>query len=287
VANHQKNSRRLGFTLTELLIVIGIFALLLGILLPTISLIRKNSQRTKCSACISYANQNDGHFPRTYYEAGVNLANSCQGGLGNTPASNPFSPVLGVSPVGVNNCAASLYLLLRDGFLTVDIFTCPANNQSQRLDPSTIQQYSNFPTPMHVYNSYSYASQFAATKAINGGWHYDLTTRPEYPLASDLNPGSDNGQNPIGVAYTAAPKQMALANSDNHQNAGQNVAYVDGHVEWATSPFCGPQVVGSPYRDNIFCNQNGTDSTTGIGGAIHGLPQGPTDVVMDPCEGAN
>ena len=79
---------------------------------------------------------------------------------------------------------------------------------------------------------------------------------------------------------------MAQGNSNNHRNVGQNVVYVDGHVEWWDNPFCGPTLPGLPYRDNIFTSQSGINTATGAGGAVHDEPQAATDVVMDPCEGA-
>src|SRR5438477_858890 len=60
-----------AFTLVELLVVIGIIALLLALLLPTLSRARESARRTQCLANIAelgravllYAHDNKDHLP--------------------------------------------------------------------------------------------------------------------------------------------------------------------------------------------------------------------------------
>jgi len=90
------HSRRItrGFTLVELLVVIGIIALLIAILMPSLSRARTQSQRVACmsnlrqlgAAFVMYTNANRGAFPRPavnalfedwiYWHSGRNLDES-------------------------------------------------------------------------------------------------------------------------------------------------------------------------------------------------------------------
>ncbi len=71
--SHQR--KRPAFSLVELLVVIGIIAVLIALLLPSLGRARYEARRVACmsnlrqigQAFMMYASENKGAFPRTYY----------------------------------------------------------------------------------------------------------------------------------------------------------------------------------------------------------------------------
>ncbi len=73
---------------------------------------------------------------------------------------------------------------------------------------------------------------------------------------ADKNPGTKGDASVTRPNPDASPFDLALANSRNHGRAGQNVLYVDNHVGFESTPYCG---VGG---DNIYTALSPAPATT-------------------------
>jgi prepilin-type N-terminal cleavage/methylation domain-containing protein len=136
-------SRRHGFTLVELLVVIGIIALLIGILLPTLSRARQSAKSVACSSNLRqlvqgqlfYINDFDGFLPGSPNTTGVGYLNDTatdDWDVDNFP--NRIDIFDWVTPV-----ADALEIQYNDGptvddrlerwntLLSEGVFTCPEN----------------------------------------------------------------------------------------------------------------------------------------------------------------
>lgn len=310
-----------GFTMSHLLVVIGIIAFIVALLLPSMLLVRERNNRIKCASNLKQigfammfycGNEKNGGFPRVFFQQtgpGANVVDLTDAGFvdqGTVPVdsfSNANNPSIANLPA--NSVGGSLFLLLKTQDLTREVFICPSSNGIRGFQIFSPQNSNNFGgwgsasqanagTETIPDVSYSYTNPFPSTAFFSVGQRYRFnnTLGSEFALVADVNPGAQTINGMTGSPATVNPgdepgkmsngDDRAFGNSINHKNQGQNVLYGDCHVEFQRTCWCGEY--RNPGTSSVRDNiyTNGTQSTAGGSFGVDALPRDQADSVCLP-----
>ena len=226
-------TRRPGFTLVELLVVIGIISVLIAVLMPALSKAREQANAIKClsntrnlgNALVLFTQDHKGYLPKAWYNDGP-VASQFAGGVTSWPYRNP--------KYGWD------FLLLRYLGNNKDVFRCPNDEYGLfRGDPND-----NAPDSDKIPASYriniSNQHVFGGRPDLPGDRPYFATkySRLKHPSQAIL---FFDGANSMALWHHVATWEVSalgrVSRADktnvawNRHRGRCNYTFVDGHAE--------------------------------------------------------
>jgi len=284
----RSGGRLTGANFAEIGIIPAVIAILMiGILIPALAKQREIAFRMTCGsnlsgigkAMIIYSNDYQDQFPR------AGGRNTVWGGAGsvvwNAPNRFKAYSLQADGTGGRATISSCFYLLIKYAEVTPKSFVCKGDSgtsefklsEYSRGDLQLMDCWDFGPDPWK-HCSYAYHIPFGL---------YALTTssEPGMAVAADRNPWIISPAADVkNMAYfnpTGTVEQQKYGNSISHQEDGQNVLFMDGHVYFEKRSYCAIK------DDNIYTFWDGGDIRRG-GWPIGAQPQDRRDslLVHDP-----